>query len=696
MSRQTPPEVDTARQLPIAEVTGHFLGEPGACDEPISLHRLGRHAERRGGLVEGESRKKATLYDVRAAWIDRSESLERFIERHKFLRLLHREELGDVIERDRLGAGAAFGAQSSPCTVHQHTSHGGGRRAKELGPLEAVERMLLRESQIGLIHETGGGERMPGPFPAQVGVRERAQVIVQLDDPHVGGTGRSCGHRRDKSTGPCGLGERETASIPSQCPNRTPGGAIGREPRAVRGNPCHGVTRMSGNSLSTVRRRTRRLIGLTTAGLVAGACGSESPPTEQAPVCAKPSPSISQFAAAPSAMLTGQSSTLSWTVTGADGVSMSPDVGTLSGSSVTVRPTATASYTLTAVNCAGSSTAQVTVTVAQPALYQTPDVYVPAAPIDGLVATAQYGVGVNAYTRSIPILIRYPAGATTKRPMIIWSHGGGMQEFGKYQNDDWGNLLVRAGYVVVHMSHMPRTETEFDLLAREFNLNRDSLWLSVPEVAASLDRPRDVISVLNALLALDQSNTQFANRVDFTRVALAGWSRGAYTARTTNCARISVASNLQRYSFRDTTKSTNHPLRVGIKAVLANSPQGPDRMGFYDNGGGDHSWSNCTGPDLAQTASGDNTDTPSANRVIPFSLMPAGNKFLMFINDPATSHSTFNLEDAATSPQFSQWITSTALAFLDGYVKELPAARAYLATQNLSMVSAGKASLQGR
>ena len=47
-------------------------------------------------------------------------------------------------------------------------------------------------------------------------------------------------------------------------------------------------------------------------------------------------------------------------------------------------------------------------------------------------------------------------------------------------------------------------------------------------------------------------------------------------------------------------------------------------------------------------------------------------------------------------PQFDPWITSTALAFLDGHLKGLPGARAYLAWANLQIVSAGKATISGR
>ncbi len=68
---------------------------------------------------------------------------------------------------------------------------------------------------------------------------------------------------------------------------------------------------------------------------------------------------------------------------------------------------------------------------------------------------------------------------------------------------------------------------------------------------------------------------------------------------------------------------------------------------------------------------------------------------MMFINDVLATHESFGLNNT-TSPQFDPWITSTALAFLDGHLKGLPGARAYLTSANLPIVSAGKATISGR
>lgn len=74
-------------------------------------------------------------------------------------------------------------------------------------------------------------------------------------------------------------------------------------------------------------------------------------------------PTIASFAATPATISAGNSSTLSWSVSGADTVSIAPGIGAVSGNSVNVAPTATTTYTLTAANTAGSVTKIATITV---------------------------------------------------------------------------------------------------------------------------------------------------------------------------------------------------------------------------------------------------------------------------------------------------------------------------------------------
>ena len=81
---------------------------------------------------------------------------------------------------------------------------------------------------------------------------------------------------------------------------------------------------------------------------------------------ATPAPNCSAgtFSASPATITSGNSSTLSWSgITGATSYSINQGVGTVTGSSKSVSPTVTTTYTLTATNAGGSCTKQATVTV---------------------------------------------------------------------------------------------------------------------------------------------------------------------------------------------------------------------------------------------------------------------------------------------------------------------------------------------
>jgi hypothetical protein len=77
---------------------------------------------------------------------------------------------------------------------------------------------------------------------------------------------------------------------------------------------------------------------------------------------------ITQFAATPASIQSGQSSTLTWSISNATAASITPGPGTVDPrtGSVSVSPTQTTTYTLTATGASGNTTAQVTLTVGAP------------------------------------------------------------------------------------------------------------------------------------------------------------------------------------------------------------------------------------------------------------------------------------------------------------------------------------------
>jgi len=303
--------------------------------------------------------------------------------------------------------------------------------------------------------------------------------------------------------------------------------------------------------------------------------------------------------------------------------------------------------------------------------------------------------------RTIPIRVRYPSNirpaAGEKLPVIVWSHGGMLKADGQTQSSAWGNALAAAGYVVVHMAHIPVTQAQGTALYAEYGLSA-AQGQACFGVALVL-RPRDANAVIAALATLQAQTPELPAPLDLDRVAMAGHSYGAYTTRTVEGARVDLCPDAARvggipanWPYRDVSFRNPVP-----KAFMALSPQGPGRFGFFPT-----SWAGLDRPDSTMSGDGDDTSNGDpeegeqpADRIFAYSVMPAGEKWLMYISSPAATHNTFNLNNAA-QPEFENWVRASGLAFMDTYLQNSGAARRWLAFNQLGSVSAGVARTEGR
>lgn len=106
--------------------------------------------------------------------------------------------------------------------------------------------------------------------------------------------------------------------------------------------------------------------------LAVGACGSGGGGgTEGGSVPSDNRPVIESFLATPSTLTSGSSTLLSWRVTGADSLSLDNDIGPVTGTSLSVSPTGTTTYRLTAANASGSVSSFAVVTVSGTAVAGT-------------------------------------------------------------------------------------------------------------------------------------------------------------------------------------------------------------------------------------------------------------------------------------------------------------------------------------
>ena len=277
--------------------------------------------------------------------------------------------------------------------------------------------------------------------------------------------------------------------------------------------------------------------------------------------------------------------------------------------------------------------------------------------------------------RDILIRVDLPQGAPQPLPVVIFSPPSSFNLTGHLGNRSWGTTLASAGFVVIHLN-TPGIEgnaicTEFQVPAAECegsDFNRqvseggtlNAIWIA---------RPRDASVVLDQLAFVAG---QIGVQLDPSRVAVAGWSGGAHTVMLLAGARVDISPSITGVSVPD-------PRFV---AYLANSPQGIDTFGFNHN-----SWNGITKPVLIQTGSNDIANSTSISRRDPYQFMPAGDKYEAFFTSSMATHFAFGLEDFGNP--LTIFIGRNGVAFLDSHVRGLPAARAWLTTNQLGIWSAG-------
>jgi hypothetical protein len=118
----------------------------------------------------------------------------------------------------------------------------------------------------------------------------------------------------------------------------------------------------SNGSTSTVQTNAY-LPGTVTMGLTATDASSTMATTTCSATVLAPLATINIFTATPATITAGQSATLTWATTNASSTSVDNGIGAVASSSVVVAPLVTTTYTLSAMNSTGITTATTTVFV---------------------------------------------------------------------------------------------------------------------------------------------------------------------------------------------------------------------------------------------------------------------------------------------------------------------------------------------
>ncbi|MFT5431426.1 MAG: hypothetical protein ACI9OJ_002122 [Myxococcota bacterium] len=336
--------------------------------------------------------------------------------------------------------------------------------------------------------------------------------------------------------------------------------------------------------------------------------------------------------------------------------------------------------------------------------------YVPIATWTNIKVIEGFTIASSAGGRELPVLVRYPADATSPLPVVLWAHGGAFNPTGHKLNLKWSTTLAKAGYAVIHWATIRPTIDELKALCMSLGVTDpalcdDSAVTGDPSApppddaikpfnSLTIVRAADPASILNSLPKIAEKLAEKGIELKVDRPVVAGWSGGSQCPM-----QLAGATRLVGPTFPPYSQPSAIPA-----AFIALSPQGPGYSSFFDEDD-ENSWSAVRGPILVATGDGDekpDNDMTGAIRRKSFDLMPPGDKILFYSKAPHGDvvHSTFNLEgggaESAVVSNLSTALISTVLAFLDANVHQHPAALAWLKSDNANGIVAGLLSWESK
>jgi predicted dienelactone hydrolase len=275
------------------------------------------------------------------------------------------------------------------------------------------------------------------------------------------------------------------------------------------------------------------------------------------------------------------------------------------------------------------------------------------APIQDLL------VADKTKNRDIPVRIFMPKVAT-KAPVILFSHGLGGSRFG---NDYLGRHWAQHGYVVVFLQHKGSDESVWKAVPRS---QRMAALKRAANYENFMHRVHDVSAVLDQLTLWSKaSNHPLFNRLDLSKIGMAGHSFGAVTTQAVTGQRFGAAKQVL----------TDNRLKAGLML----SPSQPSRKSDMS-----FAFENITMPWMLMTGTHDNAAIGSSNaedRRAVYQALPKGSKYELVLDGAehsAFSESTLPADKNPRNPNHHRAILALSTAFWDSYLKGDQSARLWL------------------
>ncbi|NOY75009.1 MAG: hypothetical protein GXP32_04370 [Kiritimatiellaeota bacterium] len=284
--------------------------------------------------------------------------------------------------------------------------------------------------------------------------------------------------------------------------------------------------------------------------------------------------------------------------------------------------------------------------------------------------------------RRVPIKVISPV-ADGPFPLVIFSHGG----MGNWNSNIYqAKHLASHGYIVFCVQHVFSDNIITRKYVREAKGSlKERIWKALTRMTvdprAVLGRPRDISFAIDKAMEWNRSETQFAGKINTSKIAVAGHSYGAATVLTVCGAQPTL----------DHLKPTLAPGRglagdysdSRVTLGIAMSPQGPGTSRFSKE-----SYKSINKPLLCFSGDGDEqlgadgSIQSAEKRLEGFKLMPQGNKYMLWLAN--ADHLSFSDNPSAwrfpsKARADAQRITKAMmLVFCDYYLKGDEEAKKYM------------------
>jgi predicted dienelactone hydrolase len=277
------------------------------------------------------------------------------------------------------------------------------------------------------------------------------------------------------------------------------------------------------------------------------------------------------------------------------------------------------------------------------------------------VQAVDFTVKDDARKREIPIRVYLPpkGDPPAEHPVVLFSHGlGGSREGSPFLGKHW----AARGCVCVFLQHPGSDESVWkDVQPRE----RMAAMQQAASASNLVLRAQDVAGVLDQLAKWNvESGHVLAGRLDAENVGMSGHSFGAQTTQAVSGQSLGLGG--QRFTDKR------------IKAAVVMSP------GVPKLGSADKAFGSVTIPWLLMTGTHDDSpiggQTPQSRRGV-YPALPKGDKYELVLDK--AEHSVFTEralpgDRAQRNPNHHRAILALSTAFWDAYLRDDPAAKAWL------------------